>query len=243
MSNPNIMDLNAIMKAAAEAATNMQQTTSSNNEAPPADATPIPSLSMPTAEQIQQTMANLNIGTVLDRMAAAPGQTSQLMAESMGSLPPEMMEQAKKLSQGGQADRILREMQKRGMNPHQMKAEMEQQQKTMKALNPKKMGPTKKALIVTLNRQVKSRAIPPDCGESAVAPILHCQHPVEISCSRLALGPWADKTIKVWYDGDLKGKNKRASKIVGFPVAGDIIIHAEDDLLESDLIEVEKQLE
>lgn len=250
------MDLSALMKAATEAAAKAQQpqqTTSSDGvesnqppvmpEMPPM---PIPALNMPampTMEQLQQTMANLNLGTVLDKMASTPEQTTQLMAESVGKLTPEMMEQAKKLSQGGQADRIIKEMQKRGLNPHQMKAEIEQQRKTMKVLNPKNSGPTKKALIITLNRQVKSRAVPTDCGEAVAAPILHCQHPVEIPCSRLALGPWADKSIRVWYDADLKGKNKRASRIVGFPVAGDIIIHAEDDLSEADFNEIEKQLE
>lgn len=244
----NLTDLDAMMKAATEAANNMREPvttadgTASTSVETNVSNTPMP-ITMPTAEQLQKTMANLNIGGVLDKMVSDPEQTKKLMAESMGHMSPEMVEQAKKMAQGGQADRILKEMQKRGMNPHQMKAEMEQQRKTMKELMPKNVVPMKKALIITLNRQLKSRAVPIDCGQFTASSILHCKEPIEISCSRLALGPWADKPIKVWYDGTLKGKNKRASKIVGFPVAGDIIIHAADDLLETDFNDIEKELE
>ena len=199
---------------------------------------------MPTPEQLKQAMANIDINSVLNKMTSDPEQTKKVMAETMNKMTPEMIEQAKKLAQGGQAERIMKEMQKRGMNPHQMKAEMEQQRKALRNLAVKSMGPVKKALIITLNRQLKSRTIPTDNVQASVVSILHCAEPAEVSCSRLALGVWSGKNIKVWYDASLKGKNKRASKLTGFPVAGDILIHSDDgDLSEEEFLEIEKQLE
>ena len=199
---------------------------------------------IPTMDEIKHRMANLNIGTILDKMVADPEQTKKLMTESAGNMTPDMMEKAKKLAQSGQADHIIKEMQKRGMSPHAMRADMEQQRKTMRALEVKNTGPTKKVLVITLNRQLKSRSIPVDATLTNIASIIHCPTPVEISCSRLAFGPWANKTIKVWYDAALKGKNKRSSKVVGFPVAGDILIHCENgDLTEEEFVLIEQQLE
>lgn len=51
------------------------------------------------------------------------------------------------------------------------------------------------------------------------------------------------KTIKVWYDPGYPGKNKRTSKIVGFPIAGNLlIIMDEGDLTEKDFIAAESLL-
>lgn len=248
MSNFGIGDLNAVLAAAQQAANSMNEPVPNANPvtdtANVANAENMPSMSqMPSAEQIKQTMANLNIGSVLDKMAFDSEQTKNIMSASMNNMSPDMIEQAKKLAQSGQSERIIKEMQKRGMNPHTMKAEMEAQRKVARNLQTKALGVMKKAIIITLNRQLKSRGIPAGSDETVVRSIIHSQTPVEISCSRLALGPLAGKTIKVWYDATLKGKNKRATKIVGFPVAGDIIIHCEDeDLTEEDFLAVEELL-
>ena len=248
MSNFGIGDLNAVLAAAQQAANSMNEPVPNANGVTAAanvsDVENVPSMSqMPSAEQIKQTMANLNIGSVLDKMAFDSEQTKNIMSASMNNMSPDMIEQAKKLAQSGQSERISKEMQKRGMNPRTMKSEMEAQRKVARNLQTKALGVMKKAIIITLNRQLKSRAIPAGSDETVVRSIIHSQTPVEISCSRLALGPLAGKTIKVWYDAALKGKNKRATKIVGFPVAGDIIIHCEDeDLTEEDFLSVEELL-
>lgn len=248
MSNFGIGDLSAVLQAAQQAADSMSRTVPNTGSV--TDATNVsntenvPSMSqMPSAEQIKQTMANLDIGSVLDKMSFDPEQTKNIMSASINNMSPDMIEQAKKLAQSGQSERIIKEMQKRGMNPHAMKGEMEVLRKVARNLQTKALGAMKKAIIITLNRQLKSRAIPAGSDETVIRSIIHCQTPIEISCSRLALGPLTGKTIKVWYDGTLKGKNKRATKIVGFPVAGDIIIHCEDqDLTEEDFLSVEELL-
>lgn len=247
MTNFGIGDLNAVLLAAQQAATSMREvapnlapataiSADNTNVINEPNVANVPSLSqMPSAEQIKQTMANLNIGSVLDKMSLDPEQTKAIMSASVNNMSPDMIEQARKLAQSGQSDRIMKEMQKRGMNPHAMKAEMEALRKVARNLQTKALGIMKKVVIITLNRQLKSRTIPAGSDETVVRSIMHCESPVEISCSRLALGPLFGKTIRVWYDATLKGKNKRASKIVGFAVAGDIIIHCEnEDLTEED---------
>jgi hypothetical protein len=55
------------------------------------------------------------------------------------------------------------------------------------------------------------------------------------------VGPLAGKTIKLWYDASHTGKNRRATKLMGFPIAGDVLVVLEDgNLSEADFLAAEK---
>lgn len=195
---------------------------------------------------IKDVMKNLNISSMLNQMAANPEEVNKAMEESMNQMTPEMMEHARKLAMGGQGNQIIREMKKRGIDINAMKNQVTEQRKLMKSLNNsnKKSTSLKQVILITSSRQVRSRKISSENINDSVKSILKCVNPVELSCSRLSHGPLINKTLKVWYNPENMGKNKRASRIVGFPVGGEIVIVMEEgDLNETDLLSVEKQLE
>lgn len=196
-------------------------------------------------DQVKDALKNTNISTMMNQMAANPETVTKMMEESMSRMTPDMMEKARKMAMGGQGEHIMKEMQKRGMDPHAMRAQVLEQQRMLRGLT-KSSTATKQAILITKSRQIKTRQIALDSGsiQMSAAAILKAASPVDLSCSRLARGPLAGKTIKAWYDPEQGGVNRRAKKIVGFPVGGEILIVMEEgSISEKDFLTVEKQLE
>jgi hypothetical protein len=76
-----------------------------------------------------------------------------------------------------------------------------------------------------------------------ISTILKVDSPLSIECTRLSIDVFKDKKLTIWYDKNKIGKNKRATKIAGFTIAGDIIISIlDEDINESDFLIVEKFL-
>ena len=145
----------------------------------------------------------------------------------------------------GQGLKIMQNMQKRGIDPRAMRAEFLKQQNALKGIQKHEEGETQKAILITASRQLRCREIPTDKSKhkTVIAGALHCENPVELSCSRLAVGPLEGLEIRIWYDDNANGKNKRASKLVGFDVANEILVMVNDhDLSEEDFLTVEKML-
>ena len=67
---------------------------------------------------------------------------------------------------------------------------------------------------------------------------------VELSCSRLCTGPLENRVIKIWYQPEATGiKNRRASKLAGFPIVGEMIVECPGySLTEVELVAVEALL-
>ena len=255
---PSLGDLKSIIEAAEKESAKLKEPVfiesvknheSTNNSTSPASP---PSLTqLPTTPQnlepnkMKEILSNTNIGTMLGHMADNPNEVSKVMESSIGNnLPPDITNQARKLAMGGQGEQIMREMQKRGMDPVAMKKQFLQEQRKAKGQPTKSTDITKQIIYITTSRQVKTRKIVPDGLKAAVSSILHTENPVELSCSRLAQGPLSGKTIKAWYNPDALGKNRRASKIVGFNIGSELVIVLDGgDLKESDFIAAEKQLE
>jgi hypothetical protein len=241
-STVSLNDLESIMKAAEveskllESENECCSQISGNNQS---NASETPQVS---SEDIKDALKNTNIAAMLNQMAANPDEVTKMMEESMNHMTPEMMEQARKLAMGGQGGQIMREMKKRGLNPKALKAQLAEQQKALRAV--RVTTSTKQAILITHSKRARSRKLPHDNVSAAVGNILNCSEPVELSCSRLAQGPLAEKTIKVWYNPEATGKNRRASKIVGFSVGGEIIIVMEEgDLTEANFALAEQKLE
>lgn len=191
-------------------------------------------------EEFKESLTPSNISNMLNKMASTPEDMGKLIQESMGKINPDMLEQARKLVSGGQGDQIIREMKKKGLDPVKMRKDIQKQQKLVrKTVNAQQE--TIQGLLITASRQIRVKKIPLKDIKSSVISLIKCPNPVELPCSRLEQGPLANKSIKIWYNPDHAGKNKRASKIIGFPMGGEILILSEiGDLSEKDFLEVEE---
>lgn len=185
---------------------------------------------------------NDTISDVMKNMTQQPEKLTEMLEKSMKHVSPEMMDQARKLVNGGQGDRILKEMQRRGLNPHAMRSKIKDHQKNMKGLGTSRSGPMRKAIIITLSRKLKSRNIPIDSTKISIDSILKSTDTsVEILCSRLSQGPLVGKTVRLFYNSLATSKNRRASRVAGFQIGGDVLCMIDDyDITESDFVLAEK---
>jgi len=179
-----------------------------------------------------------DLSSILNKLSQNPEDFSKLLEESMKHMTPDLLEKAKKMS-AAKGDVLKREMKRKGMDGKEMKDKLLQEMKQIRKTNKQE---TKKAIIVTLSRQLKVKDVPISLTETMVQNLIKSTQVVEMNCSRLALGPLSDKIIKVWYSANNTDKNKRASKIVGFPIGGELLIVTDGNLSEKDFIEVEKML-
>jgi hypothetical protein len=247
-STPSLNNLDELMAAAIAQSQALSQPASSNEPAPtpafePGTSGSLPDLSMvKTSEDIKAALAGSGLKTALTKMAQNPDEIAKMMGSQLKNAPPEVMEQARKLAMGGQGEHIMKEMKKKGMDPLAMRAQIKQHKKAAKGSTPAVTEPTLAAIHINVGRKAKVVNVSRVSVGSSVASILHVPKPVEMSCSRLACGPLADKVIKVWYNPDTTGKNRRTSKIVGFPIGSDVVIVAVDDNLTIAELERVEQL-
>lgn len=257
-ANPGLNNLDEIMAAAIRQAQVLAEPDLSSQTIPPSTE-PAPSSNPPTvpldfpsgfpglsalktSEDMKTILAGSNLQTALTKMAQNSEEMTKIVGSQLHNAPPEVMEQARKLAMGGQGEHIMREMKKKGMDPLAMRAQMQQQKRAARGTNPKIPEPTLAGIHINIGRKAKIVQLSRASIGSAVATILHTDKPVEMSCSRLAQGPLADKIIKVWYDPSVTGKNRRTSKIVGFPIGSDVIVVAVDEDLTVAALEKVEQL-
>ena len=190
-------------------------------------------------EQIRAAMENINVNSIISKLAADPSQASEALSQAS----PETMQLAQKMAVGSQGDKLRKAMMKKGISPNQLKAQMKNERKLQQALKPKDTGPKKKACLIGANRKIKMVDIPVKDTESVISPLFHSPHAIKMPCSRLAVGPLSNKAISVWYDPEDKRFNKRAARICGFGVGGSIIIVCETESITAGQVEgAERQL-
>lgn len=243
-SQPSLDDLKSILKAAEEESNLLKEPEQKkNNES----ATIIggAKLNNVSVSDIKDTLNNTNVSNIINQMNSNPSDLNKIMEQSMGKMSPEMMEQARKMASSGQGEQIIREMQKRGLDPQQIRSQFMEQRKILKGMGGNDLSEkSQQVIVITHNRQLKVRKLTVSNLKLSIDTILKTSDGVELSCSRLATGPLAGKTIKIWYDPNYPGLNKRAKKLLGFPVGGDIIIlMSEGDISEKDFLICEKKLE
>ena len=189
---------------------------------------------------------NFNIADLMAKLTTNPAEIVDLipsdLLEKFGMNPemlsslitPELVEKAQQMASPGSVSNIMSEMKDKGMDPHKIQS---QAKKAMKTASSK--GPQKKVVLVTTSRKFKSRSISTTDIKSSICTILLTPSPVELSCSRLAIGPLDGKRVKIWYNPSAPGKNRLASKLVGFPIGGEIVITSPDtDIVDSDIISI-----
>ena len=161
------------------------------------------------------------------------------ISKIMESIPPETLENLKKTALG-KKDQILREMKKKGIDPKELRDTFEKEKKRLAAVA---RTNSKKAVLITQGRQLKTKSVPKDFTPENANSVLNAVSCAGMSCSRLCIGSLSDKTIKIWYDPNVANKNKRATNLVGFEVGGSLLIVSEDgDITEEEILEVEKLL-
>ena len=164
-----------------------------------------------------------------------------MLDESKNMMTPEILEQARKFANGGQGTQILKEMQRRGVDTNGIRDQVMDQQKLMREMLATK--PNKTVILITSSRKLKVKTVMLDSIELNAKHLVKSEHAIELPCSRLATGSLTGKTIKIWYNPAQGSKNKRASKIAGFPVGGDLLIIMDGaNLTEQDFLEAEKLL-
>jgi len=196
-----------------------------------------------TTDKVKEALNNINFSDVIDKLTSEPNEAANLIGQSAEIITPEMMEQARKYATGTQGKQIKEEMMRKGLDNKDLKAQMEQQKKLYVEANNKVKGEAKKAILITSSKIMKSKDIHVKILKSEAIKIVGSDDVLEMPCSRLATGPLLNKTIKVWYDPNRKGNNTRASKIVDFKIAGELLIVMEEgDLTENDFKLAEKLL-
>jgi hypothetical protein len=193
-------------------------------------------------DDIKNTFANTNISSLLEKLTKNPDELHKLLHESVDKITPDMLNNAKKMLGNEQGQQILKSLQKKGVNPNNLKSKLSSNYSKFKQL-PGNKTPTRKCIMITSNRQLKIKHIPINNMSSFISNILKVDNPLSVECDRLSIDIFKDKKITLWYDNTKIGKNKRATKIAGFKIAGDMIISMTDeDLNDNDFLTIEQSL-
>jgi hypothetical protein len=96
---------------------------------------------------------------------------------------------------------------------------------------------TKKIVCIGISGKMKTRYVTHRNKLFIIKECIHCDDPMEIPCSRVCIGPLESNTIRLWYNPNRVGKNKKISKIVGFPICGEVVF--EDKLNDLDTTTLE----
>lgn len=191
---------------------------------------------------VTEVLNNINFSEVIQKLTSNPEEVSSLIGQSSGLITPEMREQARKHAVGPQGEKIKEEMLKQGVNNKTMLTNAKAQKKLYDDMNNKAKGASQKAILITTSKLYKSKEIHPLILLTEAKRLI-ADDAIEISCSRLAIGNLEGKTIKAWYSPNRKGHNNLASLIVGFDIAGELLIVMEEgDLSENDIRNVKKLL-
>ena len=193
---------------------------------------------------LKTAFANTNIASLLEKVCKNPDDLNKLLHDSVDNITPDMLNNAKKMLGTGQGEQLLKSLQQKGINPNNLKSKLSAHNNAFKnILKPGNKSPTRKCILITTNRQLKIRNLPIDDMSKYISTILKVDSPLSIECNRLSIDVFKDKKLTIWYDKNKIGKNKRATKIAGFTIAGDIIISIlDEDINESEFLIVEKFL-
>jgi hypothetical protein len=129
----------------------------------------------------------------------------------------------------GNNTQLLNEMSKKGMDIKDIKNKAKSFKKLL--YNSKKLlnGNNRTVAIITSGRKLKIKTI--NCNPKD---LLLCDEAIEINCSRLS------DDIKIYYDPHDKRNNRRATKLIGYKIGGDLVIASSKDITSNFIIDIEK---
>ena len=144
-------------------------------------------------------------------------------------IPPDLLKQAQKMANSREGKKIIKELNNKGINQESVK-------KAMSCNNPECQDQSccklRKVIIMRQNGVIKLKDIP---YSEAAPSFLHATKPM--SMHKIIN---ADLQIKVWYDADVKGINKRATNILKQRIAGVVIFYNDHDISIEEFLKLEK---
>lgn len=163
-----------------------------------------------------------------------PEQISELLNQSMDKLNPEMMAQAKRMVDSGQGEWLKQELNKKGIKRKDLKKQL----KSVKRATVKDDYFEKTAIVITSAKKMKPVKMNKTLDLNQVYKFVNSTNVKQEICFELENIP-----VKVWYDESRKGRNARASKILGKNVAGDFLFEIEgDDFEPEDFLDIEREI-
>jgi len=189
----------------------------------------------------------------ITKMLGKLGENPELMGDVMEKIPnvisPDMIDQVKKMFPGGpqgqSAEKMLAQLTQNGIDPQVMRSQMVQKQNKAKGMVAHN-DTTQTVVILTIQKQLKIREF--SKNDLFTAAITNLKVPTvdnlkDIECGMMCQGLFKNKKVRIFYNPNDKTVNKRAKKLVGFPIGGDVIFYLENEnLSEADFLTVEKYI-
>lgn len=191
----------------------------------------------PSMDDMKNALSGANISKIAKQLGDDPEKMKEMMDKTSTEMTPEMMEMARKIASGGQGQQLLREMQRQGMDPNVLKTFAKNHKRSVNTSFSPLDNPNQSFFLINSKRQLKTGKLTFN-GDKLLSLDIKG---IEIPCSRLAQGPLSGKSIKAWYDPAYAGsKNRRASKIAGLRVGGDLLVMIEEGgITEADFLKAE----
>jgi hypothetical protein len=240
-SNPSLIEIDRVIAAAEKDTRDMNNSTvprDDDSDLSPQNPTVTEPTVVPNPSDLKSMFGDGKFDEMFNKLKENPAEMEKLMS----TVSPDMIKQVQQLFNGGKGAQSTSSSQRNKTNNDMRSLAMEHQRMLSK-ISSKDGAKTKKVIFITANRVLKVKSIPDAMISVSAGSLLKCTDPIELSCSRLALGPLTGKTIKVWYDPSAPGRARRSSKILGFSVGSSLlIVMDEGDLTEKDFTAAESEL-
>lgn len=193
---------------------------------------------------IMNMLSSMTPSKAKDYLAMLP---ENVMPSAIRSAMMSVVDQAMGAASGGTVNKeaLLAAIQSAlaplGIDPMAMAKQFLSQKAAITGTNPVKDGA--QILWIKDNRSVATRKVSGKTLDQT-AKMLIKGEPVSMPWSRLAIGPWKGKNVRIWYNQGCSGKmNRRTKLILGYASASDVLIHVDDHAgTEKELEAVEKLL-
>lgn len=228
----SLTDIDSIMKAAQEEVSSMSTDTVEivTSSAPPA----------PNTVTLSEMLNTQNINDAVNQLQSDPDSIAEALQQSMS---PELMNRARQLAAGGNQTALTNMLNKKGVSMKKLRAEAKEKKKLHNKVTSELAGPTQSVVLITQGRQHKVKQLHKQNLKDEIIKLIG-DGAVQLPCSRLCKGPLSDNSVNLWYNTKHLGKNKRTSKLIGFPIGGPAVIVCSDtDLNLNDFLTAEKSLD
>lgn len=169
--------------------------------------------------------SNNPIPQVMQKLSANPDKMSGLIEKVLPHTTPDMMAKAKKMVQSGQGQQLVRQMQRRGYDPHRLRQKAKSHMNTLESSVQKKEPiPCRKAIFITINKKIKSKDIPINNINGTINSLIKTETPSKLPISVLATGAWQGLNLICYCNPNDGGRNDIMSKLLDSNIMGDVLI-------------------
>lgn len=169
--------------------------------------------------------SNNPIPQVMQKLSANPDKMSGLIEKVLPHTTSDMMAKAKKMVQSGQGQQLVKQMQRRGYDPHKFKQKAKAHMNTIESTAQKKEPvPCRKAIFISINKKVKSKDIPINNINGTINTLIKTDTPSKLPVSILAIGEWKGLNLICYCNPNDGGKNDIMSKVLDSSIMGDVLI-------------------